>query len=273
MIPQEARAICISALKKGGQVLMKHFGSSFNTIMKESISSVVTEADLASEKAILEILENDFPGHNVITEEAGYMHNDSPYTWVVDPLDGTSNFAAGLPWFGVIISLFKENLPLLGGMYLPVDDCLYMAESGKGAWKNQVQIHATKTPVSEDVLVAYSFDFSDDPKKTRNEMALLEKLSQKVRNIRSTNSLVDFCYTADGRLGAALNQTTKIWDIAAPWLIISEAGGKVTDIKGEEIIWSLTQDPCEKNYTILASGDNLHKPILDLIKASKTTDK
>lgn len=268
MIPEKATGTCISALKKGGQVLMDHFGSNSETLVKESISSVLTEADLASEKAILEILEHNYPGHNVIAEEAGYKNKDSAYTWVVDPLDGTSNFAAGLPWFGVIISLFKEDKPLLGGMYLPVEDGLYLAEAGKGAWRNEVQIQTTETLVSEEVLVAYSFDFSNKPEKTRKEMALLEKLSQNVRNIRSTNSLVDFCYTADGRLGATLNQTTKIWDISAPWLIISEAGGKVTDIKGEEIQWNLSMNPCEKNYTILASGMGLHAPLLKISKAS-----
>ena len=265
MIPEKATETCINALKKGGQVLMEQFGGNSETLVKESISSVVTEADLASEKAILEILEHDYPDHNIITEETGYKNKDSAFTWVLDPLDGTSNFAAGLPWFGVIICLFKDDTPLLGGMYLPVEDSLYLAEAGKGAWRNEVQIQTTKTPVSEEVLVAYSFDFSNKPEKTRKEMALLEKLSQNVRNIRSTNSLVDFCYTADGRLGATLNQTTKIWDIAAPWLIISEAGGKVTDIKGKEILWNLSKDPCENNYTILASGSALHAPLLNII--------
>lgn len=268
MIPEKATETCINALKKGGQVLMEHFGSHTDTMVKESISSVVTEVDLASEKAILEILEHDYPDHNIITEEAGYKHKDSAFTWVLDPLDGTSNFAAGLPWFGVIICLFKDDSPLLGGMYLPVEDSLYLAEAGKGAWRNEVQIQTTKTLVTEEVLVAYSFDFSNKPEKTRKEMALLENLSQNVRNIRSTNSLVDFCFTADGRLGAALNQTTKIWDIAAPWLIISEAGGKVTDIKGAEISWNLSRNPEEKNYTILASGMGLHTPLLNITNGS-----
>lgn len=272
MIPKKAHETCEAALKKGGQVLLAHMGTSLKTKVKESISSVVTEADLASEKAILEILENGPDPFNIITEETGYMDHGSEYTWVVDPLDGTSNFAAGLPWFGVIISLFKANRPVLAGMYLPLEDCLYFAESGKGAWrefgKNREAIRATNTMLTEEVLVAYSFDFSDDPGKTRSEMEVLERLSHRVRNMRSTNSLVDFCYTADGRLGAALNQTTKIWDIAAPWLIITEAGGKVTDIKGEEIQWNLSKNPSEKKYTILASGMDLHAPLLNITSAS-----
>ena len=196
-------------MKKGGQVLLDYMGSTLQTVMKESISSVVTEADLASEKVILEILGNTNSPFNIITEETGYLDHGSDYTWVVDPLDGTSNFAAGLPWFGVIIALFRDETPILGGMYLPVDDCLYLGESGKGAWRNGQAIRTANTVLTEDVLVAYSFDFSDEPEKTRKEMVLIEKLSKRVRNIRSTNSLLDFCFTAEGRFGAALNQNHK----------------------------------------------------------------
>ncbi|RLD58300.1 MAG: hypothetical protein DRI97_03505, partial [Bacteroidetes bacterium] len=104
------------------------------------------------------------------------------------------------------------------------------------------------------------------PGKTQSEMEILNSLSKKVRNIRSTNSLVDFCYTADGRLGAALNQTTKIWDIAVPWLMIREAGGKVTDILGEEICFDLSVSAFDQNYTILASGAKLHDTLLKTIE-------
>ena len=93
-------------------------------------------------------------------------------------------------------------------------------------------------------------------------MEILKSLSKKVRNIRSTNSLVDFCYTADGRLGATLNQTTKIWDIAVPWLMIREGGGRVTDIQGKEIRFDLSATRFDKNYTILASGAKLHGTLM-----------
>jgi myo-inositol-1(or 4)-monophosphatase len=114
MILEKDREICKAALKRGGQVLLEHSGESLKTTRKESISSVVTEADLASEKAILEILGNARDPYNIITEETGYVNNGSSFTWVVDPLDGTSNFAAGLPWYGVIIALFRDEKPILG---------------------------------------------------------------------------------------------------------------------------------------------------------------
>lgn len=266
MIPEKARDTLLSALEQGGKALMNHLGHTIDATVKESISSVVTEADLASEKVILEIFRDTADPFNVITEEAGYIDHGSEYTWVVDPLDGTSNFAAGLPWFGVIIALFHKEIPILGGMYLPVYKELYTTEQGKGSWKNREAIRPTDSGKLEEQLVAYSFDFSDEPGKTESEMETLKSLSKKVRNIRSTNSLVDFCYTADGRLGAALNQTTKIWDIAVPWLMIREAGGKVTDIQGKEIRFDLSARKFGKNYTILASGAKLHETLMNTIE-------
>jgi len=266
MIPGKARDILHTALRKSGETLMSHLGRTSITTVKESISSVVTEADLASEKVILEILLDTPEPYNIITEESGHIDKGSEFTWVVDPLDGTSNFAAGLPWFGIIIALCYKDIPVLGGMYLPVDKDIYITEQGKGSWKNGKPILLSNKARLEEQLVAYSFDFSDTPGKTESEMEILEKLSKRVRNIRSTNSLVDFCYTADGRLGAALNQTTKIWDIAVPWLMIREAGGKVTDIQGKEIRFELSAKAFDRNYTILASGVGLHKELIKTIE-------
>ena len=265
MIPELARDTLVSALKKGGEVLMTYLGKTMEATVKESISSVVTEADLASERAILEVFDAAPEVLNVITEETGYINNNSDYTWVVDPLDGTSNFAAGLPWFGVIIALFHKETPVLGGMYLPVDQDLYLTDAGSGATRNGQALTVTPFTTLAEHLVAYSFDFSEDPAKTRSEMEIMAKLSREVRNIRSTNSLFDFCYVADGRLGAALNQATKIWDIAVPWLMIREGGGTVTDIHGNEIRFDLSSRAVDQNYTILASGAGLHTTILKTI--------
>jgi myo-inositol-1(or 4)-monophosphatase len=272
MIPVFASITLQTALKKGGEVLIDHLGRTSKTTVKESISSVVTEADLAAERAILEILDGAPETFNVITEESGHMERHSEFTWVVDPLDGTSNFAAGLPWFGVIIALFEGEVPLLGGMYLPVDQQLYLAEAGGGATRNGEAISVTASANLSEHLVVYSFDFNEDQAKTRTEMEIMASLSTKVRNIRATNSLVDYCYVADGRLGAALNQATKIWDIAAAWLLIREGGGTVTDIHGQEIKFDLSAQAVNQNYTIIASGTDLHPSILASI-FSKQSEK
>lgn len=266
MIPEYAREILENALSVAGKVLLSHFGDSHKATVKESISSVVTDADMASERAILKVLGHTSNPYNIITEESGYLGNGSEYTWVVDPLDGTSNFAAGLPWFGIIIALMWKGEPILAGMYLPVDQDIYLAESGKGAWKNNIPIRTSPSSNLAEHLIAYSFDFSSDPNKTKAEMQLMARLTAHVRNIRSTNSLYDFCYTSDGRLGAAVNQATKIWDIAAPSLIIKEAGGMATDINGDVIIFDLSAGSFDHNYTIVAAGTEIHQSIMTIIK-------
>lgn len=265
MIPKNARLTLESALKQSGEVLMHYFGKNLKSRIKESISSVLTEADLASERTILEILGSGPGPFNIISEETGYVDHGSDYTWVVDPLDGTSNFAAGIPWFGIIIALMHYKKPVLAAMYLPADNLLYIAESGKGAWKNGSPIHVTPSTDLKEHLVVYSFDYSPDPEKTKAEMELLARLSSNVRNIRSTNSLYDFCYLTDGRLGAAINQTTKIWDIAAPWLMVREAGGVVTDINGEDLQFDLSPGSFNQNYTIIATGAGIQKSLMQII--------
>ena len=121
----------ISALKISGKTLLEFFNKPIEAKQKESQSSIVTEADYASDSIVTKIIKERFPTHNIISEESGFTNNNSEFTWVIDPLDGTSNFASGIPWFGVLISLFQNNIPVMGGAYLPVHDILYFAERGK----------------------------------------------------------------------------------------------------------------------------------------------
>lgn len=265
MDPDRSREILQSALQAAGKELLKYFSNKNIARKKESISSVVTDADFASEKVIFEILETTPCPCNIISEESGFKNRGAAYTWVVDPLDGTSNFAAGLPWFGVIITLFKDNKPIQGGMYLPVENQLFFAEYGEGAFKNDIRISDTDSSVLEEQLIAYSFDYSTDQDKASREMELLLRLSAKVRNIRSTNSLVDFCLVADGSLGGAINQTTRIWDIAASYLLFREMGCVVSDISGKEIDFDLSKKALHQNYTIVASSSKLHRDLIQII--------
>jgi myo-inositol-1(or 4)-monophosphatase len=105
----------IEALKGSGKLLLKYFDTPLETKRKESQSSIVTEADFKSESVILKIIEQNHPSHNIISEESGFRNRHSEFTWIIDPLDGTSNFVSGIPWFGVLISLFRDNSPIMGG--------------------------------------------------------------------------------------------------------------------------------------------------------------
>jgi myo-inositol-1(or 4)-monophosphatase len=165
----------------------------------------------------------------------------------------------------VIIALMRGKIPVQAGMYLPVEGLLYYTEKNKGAWRNDNPIRVSSEERLMDTLLAYSFDHSRSPGKTASEMKLLGRIAGSVRNIRATNSLIDFCYVADGRFGAVINQTTKIWDIAGPSLIITEAGGSVCDIGKKALDFDVSAGSISRNYTIVASGSQVHEDLLCLI--------
>lgn len=253
------------ALLEAGKILMNNFGRISDYEVKESQSSIVTKADIESEKRIIEIISEEFPDHNTLGEETGYQNRNSEFTWVIDPLDGTSNFAAGLPWFGVIICVLKNSIPVMAGCFLPVQNEIYFAEKGKGATRNDKKILVSAESELKNILAAYSLDFSDEPGKTEHETIVIGNLVKNIRNLRGTNCLIDFCYTADGKLGACINQTTKIWDIAGPGLIIEEAGGKVTDILGNQFDFSLNETNYSRNFTIVCSNKMLHAELIKIV--------
>jgi len=254
-----------NAMFEAGNMLMENFGKITEYTIKESQSSIVTKADIESEKKIIEIISEKFPGHNTLGEETGFQQRNSEFTWVIDPLDGTSNFAAGLPWFGVIICVLKNSFPVMAGCFLPVQNETYFAEKGKGATRNGEKITVSTETELKNILAAYSLDYSDELGKTEREAKVIQHLVSKIRNLRSTNCLMDLCYTADGKLGACMNQTTKIWDIAAPGLIIEEAGGKVTDINGNPFDFSLNETNYNRNFTIIGSNKLLHSELLKIM--------
>lgn len=253
------------ALKDAGELLLENFGKISDYTIKESQSSIVTKADVDSEKRIMEIISEAFPNHNLLGEETGFQNKNSEYTWVVDPIDGTSNFAAGIPWFGVIICVLKNFQPEMAGCYLPVQNQLYFAEKAKGATLNEQTIHVSKETDLKNVLMTYSLDYSDEPGKTEREAQIMQQLVKNIRNLRSTNCLIDFCYTADGKLGACANQTTKIWDIAGPILIIEEAGGIATDLAGNFFDFTINETNYGRNFEIIASNKLLHSKVIKLV--------
>lgn len=258
--------IIYKALKEASGILMSNFGEIIKGELKENQSSIVTEMDLAAERKIEHIISSKYPNHSIVGEETGAVMTGSEFTWIIDPIDGTSNYAAGIPWFGTLIAVLQHDRPYAAGAYLPYYDLLYYAEKGKGATRNGKTIHVASENSLKNVLLAYATDYSNDLKKTRYEMDLLFEITQQVRNIRATNCLVDFCYVADGRLGGYINHSCKIWDIVAPYLIINEAGGLMTDLDGVDLEFDLSIDSYLKNYKIIAAGKNLHQPIIEIIR-------
>jgi len=249
-------------LKSAGNIQRQRFGETLQASRKESISSIVTEVDVSSEKIIIETIRQAFPGHNLLGEESGFKSNNSDWTWVVDPLDGTSNYAAHLPWFGVLIAVFEKQIPVLAGAYLPLEDVLYVAESGKGTYRNGQRVNLQPAELS-DVLFAFSTDFTNDEAFLAKGMKWYKYILKNSRNIRSTNSLVDLMFVLEGKLGGCINLFTKIWDIAAPWLLIREAGGMLTGLDRNPVVFELSEKAMYRNYPIIAGPELLVNNLLD----------
>ncbi len=250
------KAVLIKSLKRAGEIQLKKFQNIDKISIKETISSIVTEVDFESERAIIEIIQKEFPKHNILSEETGLKNNNSRYTWIIDPLDGTSNYAAGLPWFGVLIAVFQDKVPFIAGAYIPITDKLYLAESGKGAFMNG-QILKINPKKIEDSLVGFSTDHSIDENYLRRGLEIYKYVIQNARNVRSTNCLIDLLNVTENNYGCSVNMFNGIWDIAAPYLIIKEAGGIMKDISGKEIEFKLDENNIKKNYSMVTGSELL----------------
>ena len=250
--------ILIFALREAGKIQLHNFAKVHQVQQKESLSSIVTEVDILCDKIIVDAIRQKFPLHNIISEESGFASNGSIYTWVIDPLDGTSNFAAGMPWFGVLIALFENNIPKMAGAYLPIEDKLFFAEKGSGAFVNNKKLKIAEAELKNS-LFAFSIDYTDDQAFLERGLTLYRFLIRNSRNIRSTNSLVDYLMVAENKLGGAINMFSKIWDIAAPWLIIKEAGGNMKPLDGEALEFEIDEKSLSRNYPVIAGSNSILK--------------
>ena len=250
----------LKAAKQAAEVQKNEFGKLIESNKKENISNVVSKIDIKCDDLIVSILKKEFPEYNIISEENGIIHKKSDYTWVVDPLDGTSNYISGIEWFGILIALFHKNKPVAAGAYLPISESFYYAEHEKGAFLNNKKLSILDGKMNE-MLFAFSTDYTNDLSYFEEGIEIYSYLVQNCRNVRSTNSLVDMMYVAENKLGGCVNLYTKLWDIAAPYLIITEAGGIFSGIKCNTIEFDLSQKGIRKNYGIIAANNmkNINK--------------
>lgn len=260
----------IESVRIAGKLLLEYFRQGTRPRRKDNPSSVVCDADIAAEKSIIRSIRTKFPQHGIIGEESGSLQPSSEYTWIVDPLDGTSNFVAGIPWFGVQVALLRNDLPVMAAIYLPVEDTLYFSELNAGVYRNSKKIKVTAETVLSNVLCAFGLDAVAETRNHRRNAELLLRLSGGVRNLRATNSVIDFCLTLDARFGGFVNLNTKIWDIAPISLMLSEAGGKLTDLRGEKIEFRVDHHALDDNYAVLGASNALHPQLLSLISTPPT---
>lgn len=229
------KSTLIKAVNAGAAELTRFFNGTFKISNKEGINNLVTEADHAAEKAIIDIIKQDFPEHNILSEEAGeilIVTGDSEYKWIIDPIDGTVNFANGIPLCCVSIGLEHNGKIILGAVYNPNLNEFFFAEKGSGATLNDKKIKVSdKTEVSKSCLVTgFPYTYLDMP---NGPLQVFEKLIRQGIPVRRLGSAaIDLCWVAAGRFDGFYEHKLQAWDSAAGFLIVEEAGGKVTDFKG-----------------------------------------
>lgn len=256
----------LETLGQSSEIAKSHFGKVYGTTKTGDNNQVLTEADIAIGNFIVEHIKMNYPSHNIIDEEAGVIDNKSEFTWVVDPIDGTSNFANGLPHYGVMVGLLMGNKPIAGGIALPYFEEIYFAEKEKGAFCNDNKIQISSETKLLSSLVAYGIDgHQEDPGLTHKEVGILGEIILNVRNLRSSNSAFDAAMVAKGRYGALLNKTSKIWDNVAQQVIIEEAGGVYTDYFGNSMDYTTPLQRAKDNYTMCLGATSLHKSLQEII--------
>jgi myo-inositol-1(or 4)-monophosphatase len=240
--------------REAGALLSRFFERRVGFELKGEFD-LVTEADHASEKFVVERLRSQFPAHNIVAEEGGGHSSSSEYVWYVDPLDGTTNFAHGFPIYNITIGLEKAGEMIAGVVYDPTRDEMFTAERGGGAYLNNRRIHVSKAGSIDDALVATGF-----PSRKRHENVnvhfyyQLAMISHGVR--RGGSAAIDLAYVACGRLDAFWEFGLKPWDMAAGMLLVEEAGGKVSDMKGGEA--------SVRSPHLLTDNGVIHDPMLAL---------
>ena len=216
--------------REAGALLMDYFRQRVSIEYKGE-ADLVTEADRKSESLIRERIRERWPGHDIFGEEQGFVDTGSEYRWYVDPLDGTTNFAHGFPVFCVSMALERKGQMIGAVIYDPTRDELFAAEKGSGAFLNELRIQVSKTSNLEECLVATGFP---SHKRHKNpNIFFYHQITLRTHGVRRAGSAaLDLCCVACGRFDGFWEFNLNPWDTAAGVLIVEEAGGKVTDMRG-----------------------------------------
>lgn len=249
---------CKAALAAGA--LLTSLYEQPHTIRMKGKTDLVTEADLAAQDTITTILGEAPPGIALLAEESakGHVDNVDGQLWIVDPLDGTTNFAHGFPYFCVSIALLDHGKPQICAIYSPCMDELFYACAGKGAWLNGNPIKVTTTDHLIESLIGTGFPY-DVPRHLQELISQMETVLPQVRDIRRAGAAaLDLAYVACGRLDGFYERELQPWDTAAGWLLVEEAGGKVSNYRGKPFSVLARE--------IVATNGSLHLKLLPLLR-------
>jgi myo-inositol-1(or 4)-monophosphatase len=253
--PGAVREVALQAALAAGEMLRANFGK-VQTLRFKGEVDLVTEIDERSELAIVEIIQARFPQHRILAEEGSVGGNDERHRWILDPLDGTTNYAHGLPFFCVSIAYEHDDHIALGVIYDPLRDEMFLGQLGRGVTLNGRRLAVSTTDVLLSSLLATGFPY--DRTHLSRAMRYFHALSAKGRAVRRLGSAaLDAAYVAAGRLDCYWEASVSPWDVAAGWLMVLEAGGQVSDLKGGPFTFAAGE--------ILASNGYIHAAMIETL--------
>ena len=249
----------IQISKEAGELIRNSFGRSHSVEFKTNELNLVTETDKASEKLITDFIRKKYPTHGILAEEGSEANRSAEYLWVIDPLDGTTNFAHGLPIFSVSIGLQKNGETIAGVVYDVMRDVVFSAEKGGGSFENGKKIEVSKNSnLGHAILVTgFPYDIKENPDKAFERFIAFLKQARGIRRLGS--AAIDFCYVANGVFDGFWEVSLHPWDLCAGKLFVEEAGGIVTDFEGKN------NDIYSKQ--ILATNKLVHQKMIDILNS------
>ena len=243
--------------RKAGEILLSGVGQNFQVDHKSEID-LVTEMDRRSEEYLLKVIRESYPDDQIVAEESGILQGSNGHVWHIDPLDGTVNYAHGIPFYSVSLGYVEDGQIILGVVYDPVRDECYTGEQGRGAFLNgqPLKVSTADQLIQSLLVTGFPYDIRKRQENNLNHYANFSLKSQGVRRLGS--AALDLCYVAAGRLEGFWEVEIQSYDIAAGALIVKEAGGQVTDVHGGP---NFLEKPC----SVLATNGRIHQAMLDVL--------
>lgn len=250
----------LAAADAAGRVLLEHLEKGVSVRHKGAVD-LVTEADRRAEETIVRRLRQSFPDHDILAEEGDHGRRSSPYSWIIDPLDGTTNFAHGFPWFAISIALAVDGAPVLGVVYNPFHQALFRAEKGRGTFLGEKRLQVSTTDRLDESLLATGFPY-DRKESTANNYDHFVNFQQSALACRRAGAAsLDLAHVAAGHFDGYWEMKLKPWDMAAGVLMVEEAGGRVTNFSGAPFDLF--------GREVLASNDAIHGEMIDVLKRGR----
>jgi myo-inositol-1(or 4)-monophosphatase len=256
----EIERVAIRAARAAGRIHLKRMNH-ISIANKSNVIDLVTEADRESEAAVIEVLRRAFPTHAILAEESGVSGDSSEHRWIIDPLDGTTNFAHGYPQFCISIAYERRGRLQSAVVFDAFKREMFVAHRGRGARLNGRPIRVTRTPTLANSLLVTGFPY-DRRERRRYYLTFWEAFMMRTHGVRRTGSAaLDLAWVACGRVDAFWEFGLKPWDVAAGALLVDEAGGRVTNMDGSRLDLAGAQ--------ILASNRRVHREMIDTIAAAR----